>query len=365
VCRFVQRHLLALIALSYALATACPTWGLWIKDVRIVEVAVPHGCMTVTLPSILLSFLLFAAGLRVRFDRIRQIARRPTVVLAGLAANVVIPLGYVLMLTFVLRSWHNADEAATILVGLALVAAMPVAGSSTGWAQTANGDMALSLGLVLASTVLSPLTTPMALNLVGLVSPRGYAGELHHLAGQETGAFLMMWVLVPSMLGILVRWLIQEKWLEAVERSVKTPSSCVLLVLCYANASSCLPHALGYPDWDFLAIMLGIVVGLCVLTFAAGYILSRLLGADRGQQAALMFGLGMNNNGTGLVLASVALASRPLAMLPIIAYNLTQHLVAGCVHAMLRNAEPACAERLSSASPRDLSRWKTFAEGQQ
>jgi BASS family bile acid:Na+ symporter len=102
-----------------------------------------------------------------------------------------------------------------------------------------------------------------------------------------------------------------------------------------------------------------------VLTFAAGYILSRLLGADRGQQAALMFGLGMNNNGTGLVLASVALASRPLAMLPIIAYNLTQHLVAGCVHAMLRNAEPACAERLSSASPRDLSRWKTFAEGQQ
>jgi BASS family bile acid:Na+ symporter len=39
----------------------------------------------------------------------------------------------------------------------------------------------------------------------------------------------------------------------------------------------------------------------------------------------------MNNNGTGLVLASVALADHPRVMLPIILYNLVQHLVAGSV----------------------------------
>jgi hypothetical protein len=50
---------------------------------------------------------------------------------------------------------------------------------------------------------------------------------------------------------------------------------------------------------------------------------------DRGAQASLMFGLGMNNNGTGLVLASMALADYPRVMLPIIFYNLIQHLVAG------------------------------------
>ena len=54
-----------------------------------------------------------------------------------------------------------------------------------------------------------------------------------------------------------------------------------------------------------------------------------------------MFGLGMNNNGTGLVLASTAMASMPLAMLPIIIYNLAQHLIAGGVNALLRRAEPA------------------------
>jgi predicted Na+-dependent transporter len=54
-----------------------------------------------------------------------------------------------------------------ILVGLALVASMPVAGSSTAWSQNTDGDMALSLGLVLLTTLLSPLTTPAALHAVG------------------------------------------------------------------------------------------------------------------------------------------------------------------------------------------------------
>jgi len=45
----------------------------------------------------------------------------------------------------------------------------------------------------------------------------------------------------------------------------------------------------------------------------------------------MMYGLGMNNNGTGLVLASLAVASFPRIMVPIIFYNLVQHLVAGSV----------------------------------
>ena len=82
---------------------------------------------------------------------------------------------------------------------------------------------------------------------------------------------------------------------------------------------------------DFLALILGVVVGLCVLTFASGWVIGRLLKADPARQTALMFGLGMNNNGTGLVLAGVALAGHPRVMLPILLYNLVQHLVAGVV----------------------------------
>jgi BASS family bile acid:Na+ symporter len=42
-----------------------------------------------------------------------------------------------------------------------------------------------------------------------------------------------------------------------------------------------------------------------------------------------MFGLGMNNNGTGLVLAGASLAALPIAVVPVLAYNLVQHLIAG------------------------------------
>ncbi len=63
--------------------------------------------------------------------------------------------------------WSEPIEAQHILVGLALVAAMPIAGGSTAWAQNANGNLALSLGLVLFSTILSPIITPVTFNIFG------------------------------------------------------------------------------------------------------------------------------------------------------------------------------------------------------
>jgi BASS family bile acid:Na+ symporter len=340
----VHRRLLTLIVLSYALAATAPAVGLWIRDTHVSLGITRAG--TVTLPQLLLAFLLVCAGMRVRGSRIRQIVYRPSPILIGLCANLAIPIVYLILLAPALRGWHSASEAGTILIGLALVASMPIAGSSTGWAQNSGGDMTLSLGLVVASTLLSPLTTPVALRIVGWISPSGYADELHVLAGAKTGSFVIVWVLFPSLLGIALQYLIGEARMPRFERWLKPLSTITLLVLFYVNASACLPQALGTPDWDFLALTSVFVVGLCVVTFASGHVLGRLVGADREQRAALMFGLGMSNNGTGLVLASVALASRPLAMLPIIVYNLTQHLVAGGVHSLLHRSQRTDSNRV-------------------
>jgi BASS family bile acid:Na+ symporter len=70
---------------------------------------------------------------------------------------------------------------------------------------------------------------------------------------------------------------------------------------------------------------------MCALGFAGGWWIARLLQADQGQRTSLMFGLGLTNNGTGLILASMILAGHPRIMLPVILYNLIQHLVAGIV----------------------------------
>jgi BASS family bile acid:Na+ symporter len=235
-----------------------------------------------------------------------------------------------------MRFWHNPDEVQNIVVGLALIASMPIAGSSTAWAQNSNGDLALSLGLVLLSTLFSPVITPISLHSIGLMAQGEYASELHSLAGYGTGVFLVMCVLIPSMLGVLVHWGVGEARIAPAKPQLKLFNSVNLLLLSYSNASVSLPQTVANPDWDFLAVTFAIVVSLCVLAFASGWLIARLPKTNSAQRASLMFGLGMNNNGTGLVLASMTLAAHPAVMVPIIFYNLVQHLVAGGVDFALR-----------------------------
>jgi BASS family bile acid:Na+ symporter len=73
-----------------------------------------------------------------------------------------------------------------------------------------------------------------------------------------------------------------------------------------------------------------------VLMFAVGWAIARGFREGHNRCVALLFGLGMNNNGTGLVMASLALADHPRVLLPIIFYNLVQHLVAGVVDRIIR-----------------------------
>jgi BASS family bile acid:Na+ symporter len=257
------------------------------------------------------------------------------VLVAGLTANLIIPIVYIFLVTLVMRLWYEPEEAQHILVGLALVAAMPIAGASTAWAQNSNGNLALSLGLVLSSTVLSPVITPVALYVFGEMASEEYEAVLHDLVAYGSGAFLGFWVVLPSVLGLSVRLAVPEAQLTAMIPFIKLVNGVVLLLLNYSNASVSLPQAVADRDYDFLAVTLGLTTGLCLAAFASGYELSRLFKVDQADRISLVYGLGMNNNGTGLVLASLVLASYPRVMVPIIFYNLVQHLVAGSLHEVI------------------------------
>ena len=278
---------------------------------------------------------MFNAGLGVKTSHLKSLARKTRLLLAGLTANLLIPMIYIFGVTLLMRLWYEPDEAQHILVGLALVAAMPIAGASTAWAQNSNGNLALSLGLVLSSTVLSPVITPVAFYVFGEMASEEYETVLHELAAYGSAGFLGLWIVLPSVLGLCVRFAVPEARLTVVMPFIKLINSIVLLLLNYSNASVSLPQAVADRDFDFLAVTLGITAGLCFTGFASGYWLSRLFKVDQAEQVSLMYGLGMNNNGTGLVLASIVLSSHPRVMVPIIFYNLVQHLVAGSVHEVM------------------------------
>lgn len=111
----------------------------------------------------------------------------------------------------------------------------------------------------------------------------------------------------------------------------KPAGTAILLVLCYANATASLPAVAADPDWDYLGLVAAAAVVLCGSGFAAGWAIARLVRAGGPEGRSLVFGLGMTNNGTGLVLAGSVLAGAPAAVVPVLAYNLIQHLVAGAV----------------------------------
>ncbi|MBS0152376.1 MAG: bile acid:sodium symporter [Nitrospira sp.] len=333
--QFIHHHLLWFLIGAYAASALWPTAGLWIRNVGFGDVRIFHGQLHVSLLLLLLATLMFNAGLGVKAAHITSLAQKTTVLLAGLTANLVIPMAYIFLVTLVMRLWHNPEESQHILVGLALVAAMPIAGASTAWAQNSNGNLALSLGLVLASTLLSPVLTPVVLSVFGEMASEEYEQVIHNLAAYGSAAFLGIWIVVPSLLGLGVRVLVPETQLTALMPFIKLINSVVLLLLNYSNGSVSLPQAVADRDYDFLAVTLAITAGLCLMAFTSGYGLSRLFKVNEAERVSLMYGLGMNNNGTGLVLASLALSAYPRVMVPIIFYNLVQHLVAGAVHEVI------------------------------
>ncbi len=163
---FLHRNFIWFLLGSYVAAAVVPQAGLAIRRVSLGHVHLLGEQMQVSLPMLLLALLLRNAGLGVKMRQLRHLLRRPWGLLAGLAANLFVPIAYIFTVSQTMRLWHNPEEVQHILVGLAVVAAMPIADSSTAWTQDANGDLSLSLGLVLFSTLLSPLTTPICFDLV-------------------------------------------------------------------------------------------------------------------------------------------------------------------------------------------------------
>jgi BASS family bile acid:Na+ symporter len=336
----LQRYFVGVIVASYGVAVVWPGFGVWIRQASLGKFTLGPGELELSLLPLLLAALLFNAGLGVKTEELKELRGQSRVLLAGLFGNIATPLVFILVLSFAMRGWPEPEEVEQILVGLALVAAMPIAGASTAWAQNANGNLALSLGLVLITTLLSPLLTPLILKTVGGVTTGDYAEHLHELASATVVSFLGTWVILPSLLGMLAHRGIGDQRLAEAKPYVKLSNYGVLVLLNYSNASLTLPRVAAHPDPDFLLIILGVVTALCLAGFASGYLLARFLRTGRRERVSLMFGLGMNNNGTGLVLASLALTGHPGVMLPIIFYNLVQHLVASVVNTTLFQSPP-------------------------
>lgn len=331
---FFHQRLVWVLLGTYFLAGIAPHFGLLLRATKVGTLRTGGATMELTVPAVLLGLLVFNASLGIDTRQMRALAKHPLTLVAGILANSVIPLTFTFLASMVLSLWHDPAEMQSLLVGLAIVGAMPIAGSSTAWAQGASGNLALSLGMVLCSTLLSPIVTPMAFHAVSHLTTGDYSEDLRGLAGADTQLFLLAGVVVPSALGIASRLLFKgrvQSWLP----HVKLVTLVALLLLNYANAAVALPRIVKYPEWGFLALVVVIMASRCLLSFTSGWWVGRVAGGGPSERVSLMFSLGMNNNGSGLVLASAQLAHYPNVLFAIVAYNLVQQLVAGAADTWL------------------------------
>jgi bile acid:Na+ symporter, BASS family len=80
---------------------------------------------------------------------------------------------------------------------------------------------------------------------------------------------------------------------------------------------------------------------MCSAAFSSGWFISKIFKTNKSDMAALMFGLGMNNNGTGLVFATATLSDHPAVLLPIVFYTLIQQILAATIdHLYFQDKEP-------------------------
>ena len=165
----------------------------------------------------------------------------------------------------------------------------------------------------------------------------------------STIVFLIWYVVFPSLAGMVVHRLAGAKWIQKNRSLSKLLSSVLVLLLCYINASNSLPSIFAEPDWDFLTMCIFFCLALCILGFFGGWLVSLFYHATAADRNSLMFGLGMNNNGTGLVIADQIIPGAHSVLLPILCYNLVQHFIAGLVQKLFCTPKATVLESTKSS----------------
>ena len=337
--RYIQRvsgairHRLPLLLLvCYAVSLVLPGPGQWIHEQKL-----PESWPDLARPNVsqlMVAVLLFLAALGVEVRRLPLVARRPAMFVLVLVSVWLVPSLLVMLAWWLTPLVIDATMSTKLLMGFALVSAMPVANSAAAWTQQSRGELPWALALVVLSIIVCPWMIPLDLRLLGLTFSEGEADALSALTSSFTGLHFVVWVLLPTAAGIATRLIVGRDRVAHHRQTVLLTSALTLLLLNYINASCSLPKIRAAEE--FHVVWLGFCVVVALAQCLVGYGASRLLGevfrAPGGTTTALHYALTMKNTGLAIALASSVLEGREILLLPVFTTTLVQHLFASALH---------------------------------
>jgi len=226
---------------------------------------------------------MFGIGAVLQVEDFERIARRPTIVLIGSAAQFsIMPLG-----AFVLaRLFELPPE---IAVGLILTGSAPGAMASNVMSYIAKADTAYSVSLTTVSTLLCPLLTP---TLTLILAKSRLEVPFLDMVGD-----VVMMVVVPLFIGFGMRHQFKEK-IEKILPVFPAISVTFIIFICS------LVIALNKERLaEVTRIILFAAVSLNVYGMLAGYGVGSAFRMDLRRRRTLAIEIGMQNAGLGTVLA--------------------------------------------------------------
>jgi len=281
ICDFIARWMGAMVLLVAALALFVPASFVWI-DTWVINP--------------MLGVIMFGMGLTLSPQDFKVVLSRPKDIFIGcLTQFTVMPLlALGLTLAFSLPK--------ELAIGVILVGCCPGGTASNVMTYLAKGDLALSVGMTAASTLLAPLMTPF---LVWLL-----AGTMVDVDTVGMLMSIVYVVIAPIVCGLLC-----QRFLPAMTKRV-TPylpalSSVAIMVVVVIvvshNAERLLTAGL---------LIVSIVMIHNLLGLAIGYTIGRLLHLQKPKCVALSIEVGMQNSGLASSLAVLHFAAYPLATIP-------------------------------------------------
>ncbi len=174
-------------------------------------------------------------------------------------------------------------------LGLVLAAAAPVEASASVLILLAGGSEGLGIALLVGSSFLAALTTPLILGAAGLAS--------YHVAPVGISLWLVVVIIAPLLVGGGIAARLPAG--KNPRRMASAIAAAALLLLVYAVGS--LRPAVGGPT-QWLGLVLA-CSGLNAAGYAIGWYGMRALRADRGECVAGLFTSGMREFGVAIGMA--------------------------------------------------------------
>lgn len=273
--------------------------------------------------TVILGLIMLTMGLTLTTDDLRILSRRPADILVGtLAQFLIMPL-----VAWTLVHVFRVETA--LALGIMLVGCCPGGVSSNIMSYLCRGDVAFSVGMTCASTLLAPVVTPLLMQLL--------AGQIIHI--DIVGMFLNILIvtIIPVSFGCLLNYKYSNRPVFPLLQTLMPGASVIFLACIVGGVVSTVHNALISRGFVLFIYTFGIVFCHNSFGYALGWTAGLAARFNKAKKRTISIEVGMQNAGLATVLAATFFAAQPLAVLPC-AISCAWHSISGTILAGIYRA---------------------------